>query len=78
MTRMTRPNCAVMCNLINTHTHTHWKVTPQFLQILNRDEVRGLFVEMSRRNQPRDSFIVNTLLYILLPLGNPLNPMKSA
>ena len=21
--RMTRPDCAVMCNLINTHTHTH-------------------------------------------------------
>ena len=24
MTRMTRPDCAVMCNLINTHTHTHF------------------------------------------------------
>ena len=23
MTRMTRPDCTVMCNLINTHTHTH-------------------------------------------------------
>ena len=23
MTRMTRPDCAVMCNLINTQTHTH-------------------------------------------------------
>ena len=23
MTRMTRPDCAVMCNLINTYTHTH-------------------------------------------------------
>ena len=23
MTRMTGPECAVMCNLINTHTHTH-------------------------------------------------------
>ena len=22
MTRMTRPDCAVMCNLVNTHTHT--------------------------------------------------------
>ena len=32
MTRMTRPDCAVMCNLINTHTHTlydlMWKVHP--------------------------------------------------
>ena len=23
MTKMTGPDCAVMCNLINTHTHTH-------------------------------------------------------
>ena len=23
MTRMTGPDCAVMCNLINTHTHRH-------------------------------------------------------
>ena len=23
MTRMTGPDCAVTCNLINTHTHTH-------------------------------------------------------
>ena len=23
MTRMSGPDCAVMCNLINTHTHTH-------------------------------------------------------
>ena len=27
MTRMTRPDCAVMCNLINTHTHTHIHTT---------------------------------------------------
>ena len=24
MTRMTGPDCAVMCNLINTHTHTQY------------------------------------------------------
>ena len=23
MTRMTGPDCAVICNVINTHTHTH-------------------------------------------------------
>ena len=28
MTRMTRPDCAVMCNLINTHTHTHSIIDP--------------------------------------------------
>ena len=29
MTRMTRPDCAVMCNLINTHTHTHSLIPPR-------------------------------------------------
>ena len=33
MTRMTRPDCAVLCNLINTHTYTHththaWRLDP--------------------------------------------------
>ena len=28
MTRMTRPDCAVMCNLINTHTHIHISLIP--------------------------------------------------
>ena len=26
MTRMTGPDCAVMCNLKNTHTHTHTQI----------------------------------------------------
>ena len=30
MTRMTRPDCAVMCGLINTHTHTHTPFVPIF------------------------------------------------
>ena len=28
MTRMTGPDCAVMCNLINTHTHTQVSLIP--------------------------------------------------
>ena len=28
MSRMTGPDCAVMCNLINTHTHTQKKKQP--------------------------------------------------
>ena len=27
MARMTGPDCAVMCNFINTHTHTHTHTT---------------------------------------------------
>ena len=30
MTRMTGPDCAVMCNLINTHTHTHMYIIRDF------------------------------------------------
>ena len=30
MTRMTGPDCAVMCNLINTHTHTHTRICSFF------------------------------------------------
>ena len=31
MTRMTGPDCVVMCNLINTHTHTHTWLVPRYL-----------------------------------------------
>ena len=30
MTRMIAPDCAVMCNLTNTHTHTHDKPLKHF------------------------------------------------
>ena len=36
MTRMTRPDCAVMCNLINIHTHTHTGMTTPLLQYVAR------------------------------------------
>ena len=35
MTSMTGPDCAVMCNLINAHTHTHTRIG------LGRAERRG-------------------------------------
>ena len=38
MTRMTGPDCAVMCNLINTHTHTH---THTHTKGGNENEVEG-------------------------------------
>ena len=39
MTRMTAPDCAVICNLINTHTHTHTRIetcpsTPYVMSII--------------------------------------------
>ena len=36
MTRMTGPDCVVMCNLINTHTHTVANRSPRGL--LNREK----------------------------------------
>ena len=39
MTRMTGPDCVVMCNLINKHTHTHtqththWQYIIQFFSV---------------------------------------------
>ena len=39
MTRMTRPDCAVMCNLINTHTHTHTHTHTIILLIVNKTTV---------------------------------------
>ena len=44
MTRMTGPDCAVMCNLINTHTHT---------QTHNRIGEGGR--EAKRRKKPQNS-----------------------
>ena len=32
MTSMTGPDCAVMCNLINTHAHTHTHIRPGRIQ----------------------------------------------
>ena len=32
MTGMTGPDCAVMCNLINTHTHTHTHTLAEYFQ----------------------------------------------
>ena len=41
MTRMTRPDCAVMCNLINTHTHTHIHTHTHTHTHVDRQEMVG-------------------------------------
>ena len=48
MTRMTRPDCAVMCNLINKYTHTH-TLTQLFIHIADSIVKRGpLRIEINR------------------------------
>ena len=44
MTRMIGPDCAVMCNLINTHTHTHTYTTHLFFELfeLGFDESKAV------------------------------------
>ena len=44
MTRMTGPDCAVMCNLINTHTHTHTR-----LIAVEGDDVEGFRILAGQR-----------------------------
>ena len=51
MTRMTRPDCAVMCNIINTHTRTHGDVG---------SDVHALIKELAiRRVQHRSEIYSN-------------------
>ena len=42
MTRMTRPDCAVTCNLIITHTHTHTNNTHRLLAELTYYSSRAI------------------------------------
>ena len=55
MTRMTRPDCAVMCNLINTHTHTH---THKEINIYGRNVGNGETSggRRKKRRQQQQSF----------------------
>ena len=51
MTRMTGPDCAVMCNLINTHTHTHTRshsFAIWFFRRIISSTVPGMCLEVQR------------------------------
>ena len=41
MTRMTGPDCVVMCNLINTHTHTHLPIRKGGLGLTSSSSIKG-------------------------------------
>ena len=34
---MTGPDCVVMCNLINIHTHTHWHTVALILTVMGQE-----------------------------------------
>ena len=57
MTRMTRPDCAVMCNLINTHTHarthTHTQHGKEGTPVIDYADARGLGERYSGRTEPK-------------------------
>ena len=45
MTRMTGPDCVVMCNLINTHAHTHTHNLPSLLERLPERPMASALIE---------------------------------
>ena len=53
MTRMTGPDCVVMCNLINTQTHTSWPVRRRSLSFASQaDPARpSRYTSISRSSQ---------------------------
>ena len=50
MTRVTGPDCAVMCNLINTHAHTHTNIGNG-----NKDRIAEGGREAKKRKNPQNS-----------------------
>ena len=54
MTRMTGPDCAVMCNLINTHTHTHTHA--QQVSLIHPWEDQREWHRMTRMTGPDEGF----------------------
>ena len=64
MTRMTGPDCAVMCNLINTHTHTQGskhKALRVQLRTVERDCILFVASDQSFRHNKYYRFL-NTLI----------------
>ena len=43
MTRMTGPDCAVMCNLINIHTYTHTLSTTEANYVASAEEYAFMY-----------------------------------
>ena len=54
MTRMTGPDCVVMCNLIDTHTHTH-----NFTHVLEGDKPVHHFPRFRPHIFPGQSVVVD-------------------
>ena len=57
MTRMTGPDCVVMCNLINTHTHTHiiYLVVYIYTVYCKEKSQFAVYVRSTKNIIPRDN-----------------------
>ena len=63
MTRMTGPDCAVMCNFINTHTHTQVQLIPPW-----EDECEWhRMTRMTRTDCAVMCNLINTHTHTLIP-----------
>ena len=82
MTRMTGPDCVVMCNLINTHTHTSLPFySRHFLFQHLRDTVspNSLIIDLYIHFSPLDvrGTLVNILSFILSVISRLMNSSLS-
>ena len=61
MTRMTGPDCVVMCNLINTHTHTYMNFSGA-----NRDRDISIFpVQLTTSRIGNLTRFIHTLIHVV-------------
>ena len=66
MTWVTGPDCAVMCNLINrhTHTHTHTHTHSTLHGLMGGPRMLGLEEEVTRRVGHGSPCLSNSRLYL--------------
>ena len=69
MTRMTGPDCAVMCNLINTYTHTHTRYRDCVkLQLKHTWYLVFFFINTYRHHNNSILILLLLLLVVVVPI----------
>ena len=69
MTRMTGPDCVVMCNLINTYIHTY---IHSYIYDIMVKKARGRRITWRSHKAHPTAAEVNKILYVLCPHGPAL------
>ena len=66
MTRMTGPDCVVMCNLINTYIHTQEEGHTEFF--IHLPSAVRAFIFLARTIQPFVSLVDREVEFCVLPI----------